>query len=116
MIATLKTFSNRFPAHTLVPFFLAAALLMLPLSTSVKGIFLSLAVISILLSKDYLQALRVTISQGWCQIALLFFMFVLLACCWSAASFHDQKFVIEKYSKLLYLPVLAVGFRDQRAR
>ena len=99
-----------------IAWMLALSLFALPISTSVKIICLIIAMISIVITPEYMQALRQSLSMRWCQVAILLFIFVLCSCLWSHANFHSQKFVLEKYTKLLYLPILAVGFKDKLAR
>lgn len=42
--------------------------------------------------------------------AFAVFLFALIACLWSPARYSEQLIIAEKYSKMLYLPVLVAGF------
>ena len=55
-------------------------------------------------------------STRWCKAALFLFAIALIACLWSPASWAQKGLVVEKYSKLLYLPVLVAGFQNLRTR
>lgn len=44
------------------------------------------------------------------------FIFILISCIWSPASFSSQLSVVSKYSKLIYLPIIAVGFINSKSR
>jgi O-antigen ligase len=87
-----------------------------PLSPSLKSIFFALGVASVLFNPDYNQYLFYAYNTYWGRIALLFVAFIALACCWSPAPFSIQMSVLSKYSKLIYLPILAVGFINPKTR
>jgi len=116
MIANMQMTYNHWATRFWVPLFLSAVLLAVPMSATAKSIFLGLAVGFIVFAPAYWQDLRATMSQLWCQAALVLFFIALVGCVWSPATFKEQMLVLEKYSKLLYLPILAVGFRDSRTR
>lgn len=99
-----------------VPFLLAAVLFAVPVSESARSILIGLTVAVILFTPAYRNDLVSTLSQRWCQALLLFFVLALFACMWSPATTHETLAVLKKYIKLLFLPILAVGFRDPRAR
>lgn len=103
-------------AQSMLPFFLALTVFAIPISSTAKSVFLFLSVSSIVFSPVYRQDLLNTLNKPWCKAALSLFFVAFVACFWSRASHHDQMLVIEKYSKLLYLPILAVGFQNKRTR
>jgi O-antigen ligase len=107
---------NQAITHKWLPFFLAASALTIPISSTAKSICLVLSVLFIVFNPSFHQDLRKTLSQPWCKAALLLFAMAAIACLWSPATMHERTLVLEKYSKLLYLPVLAVGFRDSNSR
>ncbi len=82
----------------------------IPLSTSGLDIFLVPSLILILLTPEYWQKLKIACTQPWFVFICIFFTYACLACLWSQATPHAQGVVIGKYVKLLYLPILAVGF------
>src|SRR5436190_19636226 len=109
---TITGFSQKFSAQRGVPLLLAASLLALPISSTAKGICLSLSVVAILLTPAYRSELTGLFEKGWCKAAVLLFCIALVSCLWSPASYSERMLIVEKYSKLLYLPILVVGFRD----
>lgn len=109
-------FLRCYPAQFYVTLFLTLSLFSLPLSSSAKSIFLSLSVISILMMPSNRRALCQALSQPWCQSALLLFFVVFVGMAWSPATLKDKFYVLEKYSKLLYLPILAIAFQEKQTR
>lgn len=97
-------------------FFLAATLLALPLSSTGKSIFLGLSVGAILFTPAFRNDFLSVFKTTWCKSALFLFLIALIASLWSPAKLGDVGYVIEKYSKLLYLPILAVGFQNKDTR
>lgn len=104
------------PVQTWVALFLAASLLALPLSSSAKSILVVISLCLIVCSPVYRQDLFRVLSEPWCKAAMFLFFIALLACLWGPATLREKCNEMEKYSKLLYLPVLVVGFRDPNAR
>lgn len=99
-----------------IPFFLVASLFFIPISPSLKSIFVVLSLISILFAAKKTSDFSWVLSQSWTKAGLAFFIIALLACTWSAASVQMQLVYVEKYSKLLFLPILALGFRNRILR
>lgn len=97
-------------------FLLALTLFALPLSSTAKSICLALSVVTILLIPAYRSDLVALLQKGWVKAAFFLFAVVFLACLWSPASYAQRLLVLEKYSKLLYLPLLVLGFRDEKTR
>ena len=112
----LLSATQKFSIQKWVPLLLAATLLALPMSSTAKSICLSLSVLAILLAPTYRNEITNLLSRGWCRATLILFFLALVACLWSPASFSEKIFVMEKYSKLLYLPILVVGFREAKTR
>ncbi|STX51198.1 O-antigen biosynthesis protein [Legionella busanensis] len=99
-----------------VTFLLTALLFAIPISSSGKSIFVGLAVATILISANFRAQIKNLLTHTWCKALLLFVLIALLGCIWSPASIKIKLFVIEKYSKLLYLPIFLVGFQNEKAR
>lgn len=99
-----------------VPYFLVTALFFIPISSSLKSIFIVLSALAILLTPIYRRGLASVFTQHWCKAAIAFFLVALLACFWSSAEYHTRLLFVEKYSKLLYLPLFAVGFQNPKIR
>ena len=97
-------------------FFLILTVFIIPLSHSLKSIFLNLAILAILAQPDMRARLREVLGKPWCQATLIFFALVLLNCLQGDADWHGKLSYIHKYFKLLYLPILAIAFQDRRMR
>ncbi len=102
--------------NSLTPMLFALFAFAAPLSPSLRSIFLILALISVVLNPEYNRYLGYAFNSCWGRAALLLVGFVALACLWSPASFSDQLSVLGKYSKILYLPLFAVGFINPKTR
>jgi O-antigen ligase len=103
-------------AQTWVCVFLTLSLFALPLSSTAKSIFIVISLALIVFLPIYRKDLLSMFSQSWCWAALLLFFVSVAACVWSPAATGEKLREIEKYSKLLYLPILTVGFRDSLTR
>lgn len=99
-----------------VPYFLVIALFFIPISSSLKSVFIVVAASAILLTPAYRKSLSFILTQDWCLAAIALFLVVLAGCFWSLADYHARLLFIEKYSKLLYLPIFAIGFQKATIR
>ncbi|CDZ78883.1 Lipid A core-O-antigen ligase [Legionella massiliensis] len=113
---TLISLPQRFSMQKSVPFFLALSFFVLPLSSTAKSICLGLTIVAILLSPVYRSELASLLDRGWCKTSIILFFIVLLACLWSPTTYSQRLLALEKYSKLLYLPILVIGFHEAKAR
>ena len=86
------------------------------MSSSAKSICLVLSVGTIFFSPGFRSDLMTIFSSRWCKAALVLFGIALIFCLWSPANFSQKGLVIEKYSKLLYLPILVIGFQNITTR
>jgi O-antigen ligase len=100
----------------LTPILFVLFVFFIPLSPSIKSIFFALGVASVLFNPLYNQYLLYAYNTYWGRTALFFVLFIAVACFWSPAPFSLRLSVLSKYSKLLYLPILAVGFINARTR
>lgn len=116
MISTLKSSWRDASIEPWVPLLLAASLFAVPLSSTAKSICIPMAMLAILMAPVYRRELSVIFQQPWCRAALLLFLIACVGCFWSPATLKEKGLILEKYSKLLYLPILVVGFREARAR
>jgi len=98
-------------------FFLLVSLLCLtPLSSSLRSIIFPLAAVSLLVQKNT-RAVMLAMIKHPASIALfLLFGWILLAFFWSPATWTQSLIIVEKYSKLLYIPLLAAGFQQAKTR
>lgn len=90
--------------------------LMLPMSSSAKSIGLTLSLIAIASITTYRKAALSLLRTSWGISLLLLIGFTLFACFWSPASFTAKMLMMEKISKVLYLPFLVVVFRKPMMR
>ena len=95
---------------------LPLVMLCIPLGPSAKSISVILAIIFILCSNQARANFRVLGSETFVWIILAFLSFAILGCLWSDANLHQKLAVIEKYSKLLYIPLFAAGFSHKKTR
>ncbi|MCA0403421.1 MAG: O-antigen ligase family protein [Proteobacteria bacterium] len=106
---------QRISKPSLVLWLLTASFFALPLSSSAKSICLSLAMLSLVLSFSK-SDLITSFKQSYAKPALYFFILAIVASLWSPAFLSQKALVIEKYSKLLYLPILVLGFQNEKTR
>jgi len=97
-------------------FFIVLTAFAIPISSTLRGISISLSVVFLLLDPANRTDLQHMLKLLPIKLAFLLFAFSVLACFWSAASLHEQWVVLEKYSKLLYLPFFMLAFRDEFTR
>lgn len=112
----LREFVRKEPWKKYVPFFLVTSLFVIPISPTLKSIFVVSSAIGILLTPSYRKELPFVSSEPWCKAAIAFYLVVLVACLWSPADDHIRFVFVEKYSKLLFLPIFAIGFRSRNIR
>lgn len=95
---------------------LCALLFSIPISSSLKSIMLVAGIFLLLATKINKASLNYLIKQPWVRAILVFLFIVLIECCWTPADWSEQRFVIEKHSKLIWLPLLTLGFADKKTR
>lgn len=88
----------------------------IPISPTLKSIFFTASILSILFISDYSRYIPFTMNTLWGRSALIFLVYILIATLWSPAPYAQQLIVLGKYCKLIYLPVLAVGFINRKVR
>lgn len=88
----------------------------IPISPSLKSIFMGLSLAAIIVSPYYIRRLGTSFRMNYAIIGMALFILVMASCAWSPAAWGLKLGVVEKYSKLLYLPVLAIGFMNARTR
>lgn len=103
--------------HKQMVFYLVIlTVLTLPLSNSLKSIFLTAASLLIVLEPDLRQHLLQIIKAPWLRACLVFFALIVLGLFWGEVDWKTKITYMNKYSKVLYLPVLAIAFLDSRTR
>lgn len=100
----------------LAPIFLLLFVFFMPISAILKSIFLSCSLAAILFTPHYRKHLFFAYNTFWGRAAICFFSFILIACLWSSAPYSMQWSVVGKYCKVIYFPILAVGFIHPRVR
>ncbi len=116
LIEKIPSSDRHHAALGITSFSLVASLFFIPLSSTFKSIFIVLSLISILLNPLYRPDLKEVIKTHWARACVLFFALVVLGALWSPASWSEKGLVIEKFIKLLYLPIFVVGFREKVTR
>lgn len=112
---TLSTAKSKNFLPLLVPYSLITLFFVEPLSSSAKSVVITLAVIAILLT-PLRQQLGSIFRQSWAKLAASLFLLAVMACLWSPATLGEKMLIVEKYSKFLYLPILALGFQERQTR
>lgn len=100
----------------LVSFFLVLFVFCVPISASLKSISSVLCLAAILFTPYYRKHVLAAFKTPWAQVGLIYFAYVVLAFFWSDAPFSMRLSMTDKYLKLLYLPILAVGFINPKTR
>lgn len=93
-----------------------ASVFFTPISTSLQNIFIIVTCLLVLQNKNFRSQIWDMCRQLWVISAICLFLLTMVGACWSAADSKDILTVVGKYSKLLYLPVLIVAFRDTKTR
>jgi O-antigen ligase len=97
-------------------FVFALMMLCIPLGPTLKSITLGLSVATIILTPKYRQQCIVLLSEPLTHAILIICCMAILACFWSNADLTAKISMVEKYGKLLYLPLLAIGFTHKNTR
>jgi O-antigen ligase len=100
----------------IAPFFIILYVLSVPVSSSLKSIMAVLSLAAVVLTPYYRKHLWDAFNTIWARAAIVFFAYVVLASLWADSPFSMRLIVIDKYSKLIYLPILAVGFINPKTR
>ncbi|MDP1603917.1 MAG: O-antigen ligase family protein [Legionella sp.] len=109
-------FTEKFSTARFVPPLLVLTLFAMPLSSTGKSVLLTFALIAILMAPAYRAQLSRALVKPWCIAAFILFGLALVGCLWSPATSSEKFLVVSKYSKLLYLPLLVIGFTDAKVR
>ncbi|MGL5743112.1 MAG: O-antigen ligase family protein [Legionella sp.] len=94
----------------LAPAFIFLLVFFIPISSSLKSILLLLSVFTLLITPFYRQYIPLAFNTLWARAAVVLFVYVIISCIWSEAPLSVQYNTIYKYSKMIFLPLLAVGF------
>jgi len=100
----------------IAPVFIILLVFCVPVSSSLKSVMSVLSLVAIIFTPYYRKYLFYAFTSTWGRVALAFFVFILIASLWSDAPYSMRLSVIDKYSKVIYLPVLAVGFINPKTR
>lgn len=102
--------------NLLAPVLIALLVFSIPISSSVKSILMVPSLLAIVLTPRYRQYLYDAFNTLWARAALVFFLYIVIACLWSDAPFAMRYNTVDKYSKLIFLPILTVVFIEPRTR
>lgn len=100
----------------IVPFFLVITLFAIPVSPTLKSIFIPISLLGILSIPTFRNDVIIVLKEHWSKAAIAFFLVALLACFWSPADQHICFDIIGKYSKFVCLPFFAVCFTQAKIR
>lgn len=97
-------------------FLLPGLFFVTPLSSSAKSILMGITLALVLLSQTCRMALKEIIATRWFRAVIILFGVALIGSLWSPATWSEKGLVLEKWSKLLTLPLLMVGFQQVKTR
>ena len=109
-------FLGRFDMPRWAFYYLILTVFTFPLSSCLKSIFLALTTWAVLVQSDMRSDLIKVCREPWCVAMLFFFALVVICSFFGDADWESKLAYINKYSKLLYLPFLALLFRDKTTR
>lgn len=107
---------NLLQTKNITPILFALFAFTIPVSPSLRSIFLILSLVSVLFIPEYNKYLKYAFTRFYAKAMLLFMSVIIVACVWSLAPFSYQLGMIGKYSKIIYLPLLALGFINPKTR
>ncbi len=99
-----------------IPLVMVALLLCICLGPTIKSIGVGFALFVILIAPTCRHDLAFIFSKPISIAAIGFCTITLIACAWSIGSHEQQLSMIEKYGKLLFIPIFAVGFSHKKIR
>ncbi len=91
-----------------------AALFAIVLPTAVPNIFLALFLIFSIIAGNYKFKYQLIAENKVALIALCLFMMFVIGLLYTSASIDDALAVLEKYGKLLYIPILLAAFHQSQ--
>jgi O-antigen ligase len=97
-------------------FLLVVFVFFIPISPTVKSILFGVTVFSLLAMPYFREKIIKNYKTLWGVCGVLLFVYILISCLWSPAPWSSQMTVMNKYCKLLYLPILSVGFMNPKTR
>lgn len=109
-------FAKKLTPERALFFCISALFFATPLSSSLKSIFLSASIAIILLTPCYREELITLLSEKFFLSGLFLILIATIGCFWSPASFTEKILILEKWSKLLYLPCLVVALKNPKLR
>lgn len=114
---TIINFSIQYShARVWIPIWLSLTVFAFPLSSTMQSWCLGIALLNIMSIAEYRGDLVRLFSSTWFKATLFLFSLALIACLWSPASLSLIAKVFDKYIKILYLPILVVGFQNPKTR
>lgn len=99
-----------------LPLWFGMLFFFLLVSTSLKSVALVTVLLSIFLLPNFKEKAFQIVKTRWCQTAFFLFLVVVFACFWGPAPLAKKITILKQYTKLLCLPILAIGLSDVRNR
>ncbi|KTD06502.1 O-antigen biosynthesis protein [Legionella gratiana] len=112
----MRDFFSEEKINLLAPVLIALLVFSIPISSSIKSILMVLSLAAIVFTPYYRQYLSCAFNTSWARVGLVFFLYIIIACFWSDAPFAMRYNTVDKYSKLIFLPILTVVFIKPRTR
>lgn len=113
----MKLIKDYFAPHApIFSWVMALMLLCITLGPSAKSIAISLGLTVILVYKPYRENFSIIFTHPIFKIICFILGVSILGCIWSVADLPQQLAVIQKYSKLLFMPLIALGFIHKKTR
>lgn len=84
----------------------------LPLSVSLRSIFLGLATTGFFLSPALYTDFKKFFRQPWCKALLLFLLIIMTSALFGESAWKVKFSMAHKYLKLLYIPLIAIYFQQ----
>lgn len=88
----------------------------MPLSSTARSITMPIAALLLLLDKTNYSYLMAALKVNSVRLSLILFGLVTLGLFWGIATWHEKLIVYEKYLKLLFYPLMLVGFKQASTR
>ncbi len=91
-----------------------AALFSIILPTALPGICLALFLLFSIIAGNYKFKLQLIVDNLIALIAIAIFILLILGLLYTSASIEDAQYMLKKYSKFIYIPLLLSAFHEQR--
>ena len=105
---------NILNSSKLLMFFLMAYMFFIPISTALMNLFLYLALILIILNKNFIKNIKISWKNNASKSSILFFLFVILGSLWSIGGYEDVLEGISTYKKFIFVFLILPFLIDRK--